>query len=43
MRVVPNAGPPFYLVDADGDGRLETRRNNLAPGFAVPAWVLYRW
>lgn len=43
VRVVPENAPPYYLVDADGDGQLETRRDELAPDFAIPAWVLFRW
>lgn len=43
IRVVPENAPPYYLVDGDGDGQLETRRDELAPDFAPPAWVLFRW
>ncbi len=43
IKVTPKRGYPYYLVDADGDGRLETRRDALAPGFLVPAWVLFSW
>lgn len=43
IRVVPEVGLPYYLVDADGDGNLETRRNELTPDFLVPAWMILRW
>lgn len=43
VKVQPRNGPAYYLVDADGDGNLETRRNELAPGFLVPSWVIFRW
>ena len=43
IRVVPKRGYPYYLVDADGDGFLETTRDGLAPGFLIPSWVIYRW
>ena len=43
IRVNPRKGPPYYLVDADGDGNLETRWNDLAPDLLIPAWVLKRW
>jgi len=43
IRVVPAAGPPYYLVDSDGDGRLETQFTELAPGMLIPSWVLFRW
>ncbi|MDZ7751979.1 MAG: DUF2782 domain-containing protein [Gammaproteobacteria bacterium] len=43
IRVKPDIGPTYYLVDADGDGNLETRRHELDPGFRIPGWVLFRW
>jgi hypothetical protein len=43
IKVVPRIGFPYYLVDQDGDGSLETRYSNLEPNIIVPRWVLYRW
>lgn len=43
IRVTPKKGVPYYLVDSDGDGNLETRWNELAPDILIPAWVLKRW
>lgn len=41
--VNPTKGRTYCLVDADGDGNLETRKNDLSPDFLIPAWVLKRW
>lgn len=43
VKVTPTKGYPYYLVDADGDGNLETRRNELDPRVLVPSWVILRW
>lgn len=43
IKVNPTKGVPYYLVDTDGDGNLETRLNDLQPNMAIPAWVLLRW
>lgn len=43
IRVTPQKGAPYYLVDSDGDGDLETRWNELAPDLLIPSWVLLRW
>jgi hypothetical protein len=43
VRVVPRRGFPYFLVDTDGDGDLETRYNDLDDGLAVPAWVILSW
>jgi len=43
IKVIPAKGVPYYLVDADGDGSLETRRNDLDVNAVTPKWVLFRW
>lgn len=43
VKVTPSKGYPYYLVDADGDGQLESRRNELDPRMLVPSWVILRW
>jgi hypothetical protein len=43
VKVVPRIGYPYYLVDQDGNGSLESRYNTLEPNITVPRWVLYRW
>ena len=43
IKITPKGGKPYYLVDADGDGELESRRNELDPDVMVPSWMLFRW
>ena len=43
VKIVPGIGFPYYLIDTDGDGSLESRYNNLEPGIMVPQWMIYRW
>ena len=43
IKVTPSAGPAYYLIDQDGDGRLESRSNRLSSVDAVPQWVLFSW
>lgn len=43
VEIQPTRGKPYYLVDSDGDGTLETRHDEMAPGFQVPSWVLLKW
>ena len=43
IKVTPKKGPPYYIIDTDGDGILETRRNDILPGMMVPQWTLFRW
>lgn len=42
VKITPSAGLAYYLIDTDGDGRLETRTDNLqTPN--IPQWVLFSW
>lgn len=43
IKIVPARGFPYYLVDSDGDGQLDTRRNDLDPDVIVPRWTLFRF
>lgn len=41
VKVTPRRGPPYYLLDTNGDGRLDSKdgEGNVRPVY----WVLYRW
>lgn len=42
IKVTPDIGPAYYLMDTDGDGSLETTKHNLANP-EVPNWILLEW
>jgi len=43
VKINPDKGTSYYLVDTDGDGNMETRYNDLQSNMAITAWVLLRW
>jgi Protein of unknown function (DUF2782) len=44
IRIRPEKGLPYYLVDSDGDGDMETRRNDIdSDMLLIPAWVIKEW
>jgi len=43
IKVTPKKGKPYYLVDSDGDGKLDSRSNELDPKILIPAWVIFKW
>jgi hypothetical protein len=38
VKVIPEVGPPYYLIDNDGTGNLT--RSSIDPGLRVPMWVI---
>lgn len=42
VKITPSRGYPYYLIDSDGDGDFDTRRNELDPP-NINQWILFRW
>jgi Protein of unknown function (DUF2782) len=42
IKVVPQVGPPYYFIDQDGDGNMETRATDYTQ-LRIPQWVLATW
>ncbi|HEY5734321.1 MAG TPA: DUF2782 domain-containing protein [Gammaproteobacteria bacterium] len=44
VKITPERGVPYYLIDADGDGYMEGQFKDVNNSrIIVPQWVLYRW
>jgi Protein of unknown function (DUF2782) len=43
VKIVPDVGPAYYLIDTDGDGNMDVRHSNLERNLKIPQWVLLRW
>ncbi|MFV2059616.1 MAG: DUF2782 domain-containing protein [Gammaproteobacteria bacterium] len=41
-KITPSIGPPYYLVDTDGDGIFDKRHDHLANP-PIQQWLLYSW
>lgn len=42
VKIIPDAGPAYYLIDSNGDGELDVREDEITKS-AVPQWVLFSW
>jgi len=43
VKVIPIAGPAYYLIDTDGDGNMDVRGNDLDKGTQINQWKLFEW
>ena len=43
IKITPDIGPAYYLVDTNGDGNMDVRETNLDKNLNVPQWVLFSW
>ncbi|MEA3641122.1 MAG: DUF2782 domain-containing protein [Lamprobacter sp.] len=42
VKIQPTVGPPYFLLDSNGDGVLDVEERR-APDLAVPQWLLFSW
>ena len=43
VKITPAIGLPYYYLDRDGDGLMETRMNDHAWEVKIPQWVIFSW
>ncbi|NOT84260.1 MAG: DUF2782 domain-containing protein [Methylococcaceae bacterium] len=43
VKVIPDLGPAYYLLDADGDGKFVRQENDLDKGAKVNMWKIFDW
>ena len=44
VRIQQKGFPPYYLIDRDGDGRMDEQVSELTgPSMPPPNWELFRW
>ena len=42
VKIQPVSGPPYYLLDLDGDGDMDVRQDRPWNN-DIPQWVLFTW
>lgn len=42
VKIQPQVGPPYFLVDTTGDGQLNARQDRVWSN-SIPQWVLFSW
>jgi len=43
IKITPRYGAPYTLVDPDGTGEMEWRRDTLGMEVTPPRWTLFSW
>ncbi len=43
VRIKPDVGPAYYLLDTDGDGNMDVRRSDMDKGLNINQWKLFEW
>lgn len=43
VKIIPIVGPPYYLINTDGDGSLDVSGSDLDKGSKIHQWKLLEW
>ncbi len=43
VKITPAFGPPYYLIDKNGDGEMDCKVNKIYDDICVSQWVLFSW
>ena len=43
VKVQPQVGPAYYLLDTNGDGRMDVKKNDLDKTSNINQWLLFEW
>lgn len=43
IKVQPDVGPPYYMLDTNGDGEMDVKKNDLDKNTNVNQWILFEW
>jgi len=43
IKITPAFGPPYYLIDKNGDGKMDCKIDDIYDDICVSEWVLFSW
>jgi len=43
VKIIPDIGPPYYMVDSDGDGKMDVRGSDMDRGSNINMWKILEW
>jgi len=43
VKVIPQAGPPYYFLDLNGDGKMDVKKSELDNYTNINLWTLFEW
>lgn len=43
VKIVPQIGPAYYLIDTNGDGNMDVKGNDLDSANKINQWKLFEW
>jgi len=43
VKIQPQVGPAYYMLDTNGDGEMDVKKNDLDENTNINKWILFEW
>lgn len=43
IKIIPQVGPPYYMLDKNGDGVMDVKKNDLDRNTNINMWNILEW
>lgn len=43
IKIIPQVGPAYYMLDTNGDGNMDVKKNDLDKNTRINQWRLFEW
>ncbi len=43
IKIIPQIGPPYYMLDTNGDGQMDVKKNDMDKNTNINQWLLFEW
>jgi hypothetical protein len=43
VKIIPQVGPPYYMLDTNGDGEMDVKKNDIDKTSKINMWKLFEW
>jgi len=43
VKIQPQIGPAYYMLDTNGDGEMDVKKNDLDENTNINKWILFEW
>lgn len=43
VKIQPQIGPAYYMLDTNGDGEMDVKKNDLDDNVNINKWTLFEW
>lgn len=43
IKIIPQIGPAYYMLDTNGDGKMDVKKNDMDKNSTINQWLLFEW